>query len=245
MTVPHNRAGVLHPSGVTGFRPWLTRVASLLWLLASLVVAEGIVLGPEVIKSVRDKYGEQAVKRVLNWQKLMQNGKGQSEEEKLSMVNDFFNRLRFRSDITLWGKNDYWATPIEAMSKGAGDCEDYSIAKYFTLRELGVPDSKLRIMYVKALKLNQAHMVLTYYSSPGAIPLVLDNLNSRILPADKRTDLAPVYSFNGSGLWLSKSRSKGMRVGTSKRINLWQDLKARMKSENNHNDPNRNKGDKP
>jgi predicted transglutaminase-like cysteine proteinase len=223
----------------------LARFAPLLWLLASLVVAEGIVLGPEVIQSVRDKYGEQAVKRVLNWQKLMQKGKGQSEKEKLTMVNDFFNRLKFRSDLTLWGKNDYWATPIEAMSRGAGDCEDYSIAKYFTLRELGVPDSKLRIMYVKALKLNQAHMVLTYYSSPGATPLVLDNLNSRILPANKRTDLAPVYSFNGDGLWLSKSRSKGLRVGTSRRINLWQDLKARMKLENNHNDPNLNKGEKP
>lgn len=245
MTVSHNRSGVLHPSGITGVRPWMTRFAPLLWFLASLVVAEGIALGPEVIQSVRDKYGEQAVKRVMNWQKLMQEGKGESENDKLTLVNDFFNRLRFRSDITLWGKNDYWATPIEAMSRGAGDCEDYSIAKYFTLRELGVPDSKLRIMYVKALKLNQAHMVLTYYSSPGAMPLVLDNLNSRILPADKRTDLAPVYSFNGDGLWLSKSRSKGLRVGTSKRINLWRDLKARMKLENKHNDQNINKGDKP
>jgi len=148
------------------------------------------------------------------------------------MVNNFFNQLRFTSDIKLWGKNDYWATPIEAMGKGAGDCEDYSIAKYFTLRELGVPDSKMRIMYVKALKLNQAHMVLTYYSKPGAVPLVLDNLNKRILPASRRTDLAPVYSFNGDGLWLAKSRDRGLRVGTSKRINLWQDLKARMKREN-------------
>jgi predicted transglutaminase-like cysteine proteinase len=216
-----------------------------MWFAATLVVAEGIALGPEVINSVREKYGEPAVKRVMNWQRLMQKGKGESEEKKLSMVNDFFNRLRFRSDITLWGKNDYWATPIEAMSKGAGDCEDYSIAKYFTLRELGVPDSKLRIMYVKALKLNQAHMVLTYYSSPDAMPLVLDNLNSRILPANKRTDLSPVYSFNGDGLWLAKSRGRGLRVGTSKRINLWQDLKARMKLESNHSDPNRNKGDKP
>ena len=235
----------MHPSGITGDRPWLTRFTPILWFLASLVVAEGIALGPEVIQNVRDKYGEQAVNRVLSWQKLMQSGKGQKEKEKLAAVNDFFNRLRFRSDIKLWGKNDYWATPIEAMGKGAGDCEDYSIAKYFTLRELGVPDSKLRIMYVKALKLNQAHMVLTYYSTPGAMPLVLDNLNPRILPANKRTDLAPVYSFNGDGLWLSKSRSKGLRVGTSKRINLWQDLKARMKMENNYSDPNRNKGDKP
>jgi len=211
---------------------WLPGITSILWLLATLVIAEGIALGPEVIQAVQKKYGAPAAKRVQEWQKLMLNNRGRSEQEKLGMVNNFFNRLRFSSDIKLWGKVDYWATPIEAMGKGAADCEDYSIAKYFTLRELGVPDSKMRIMYVKALKLNQAHMVLTYYSKPGAVPLVLDNLNKRILPASRRTDLAPVYSFNGDGLWLAKSRDRGLRVGTSKRINLWQDLKARMKREN-------------
>ncbi len=226
-------------------RPRLFHFATILWFCTALVVAEGIVLGPELIKSVREKYGEPAVERVLNWQKLMQDNRDKSDAEKLEVVNVFFNRLKFRPDIILWDKNDYWATPIEAMGKGAADCEDYSIAKYFTLRELGVPDEKLRIMYVKALRLNQAHMVLTYYSSPDAVPLVLDNLNPRILPATQRTDLAPVYSFNGDGLWLAKSRDKGLRVGTSKRINLWQDLKARMKRENSENTTNRNMGDKP
>ncbi|MDM8349520.1 transglutaminase-like cysteine peptidase [Pseudomonas sp. sp1636] len=56
----------------------------------------------------------------------------------------------------MWGERDYWATPIEALVKGAADCEDYSLAKYFSLRQLGVPTGKLRLTYVKALKLNQA-----------------------------------------------------------------------------------------
>ncbi len=222
--------------GVVDGRSWLSRFAPILWFSATLVVAEGINLGPEVIQSVREKYGAPAVKRVQDWQKLMSNNRGKSEKEKLGIVNNFFNQLRFTSDIELWGKNDYWATPIEAMGKGAADCEDYSIAKYFTLRELGVPDSKMRIMYVKALQLNQAHMVLTYYPTPGSVPLVLDNLNKRILPASGRTDLAPVYSFNGDGLWLAKSRDSGRRIGNSKRISLWQDLKARMKRENGNNE---------
>ncbi len=120
---------------------------------------------------------------------------------------------------------------MEALGKGKADCEDYSIAKYFTLRELGVPDDKLRIMYVKALELNEAHMVLTYYPDPGAVPLVLDNLNRRILSASKRADLAPVYSFNGEGLWLAKNLGKGKRLGSSGRINRWEDLKERMAKE--------------
>ncbi len=211
-------------------------ISPFFWLCVTLVVAEGVALGPEVIQAVQKKYGAPAAQRVLAWQQLMADNQGRSEMEKLGMVNRFFNQLRFSSDIKLWGKKDYWATPIEAMGKGAADCEDSSIAKYFTLKELGVPDSKMRIMYVKALRLDQAHMVLTYYPSPGAVPLVLDNLNKRILSASRRSDLAPVYSFNGDGLWLAKNRGRGMRVGNSKRINLWQDLKARMQRENGNNE---------
>ncbi|MBI4206399.1 MAG: transglutaminase-like cysteine peptidase [Betaproteobacteria bacterium] len=107
-------------------------------------------------------------------------------------------------DIIHWGKEDYWATPIEFLSTNAGDCEDFSIAKYFTLRALGVPDDRLRLTYVKELvQYNQAHMVVAYFPSPDAEPLVLDNINKTIQPASARSDLLPVYSFNGSNLWLA------------------------------------------
>ena len=118
----------------------------------------------------------------------------------------------------MWGVKDYWATPLEFLSRGAGDCEDYSIAKYFTLKELGVSEKKMRITYVKALKLRQAHMVLTYFETPRSVPLVLDNLIPTIKPATQRKDLLPVYSFNGSGLWLAKSRGSGKKVGSSSRF---------------------------
>lgn len=71
-------------------------------------------------------------------------------------------------------------------------------------------------------------MVLTYYEKPDQVPLVLDNLIPEILPASKRKDLVPVYSFNGSGLWLAKSRGKGEKVGSSGRLKRWQDLLRRM-----------------
>ena len=118
-------------------------------------------------------------------------------ERKLSLVNTFFNKTDFKSDISHWGKEDYWASPVELLSTNAGDCEDYSIAKYFTLMAMGVPVENLRITYVKAVKLNQAHMVLAYYAAPNEEPLILDNMTDEILPASERTDLVPVYSFNG------------------------------------------------
>lgn len=186
-------------------------------------------INAELLAKIENKYGNQASVRIEKWQKLIQTAKGLSDKEKLQRVNDFFNQqIEFVDDSVLWDVNDYWATPLEFLSRGAGDCEDYSIAKYFTLKEMGIPEQKMRITYVKALDLNQAHMVLTYFSSPRAIPLVLDNLIFQIKPANLRHDLLPVYSFNGAGLWLAKSRGSGKRVGGSSRLNMWNKLKHRM-----------------
>lgn len=167
--------------------------------------------------------------RINDWQRLLQAQAGAQELAQLKAVNRFFNlRLRFRDDLATWRVKDYWATPVEALFRGAGDCEDYALAKYFSLRELGVPSAKLRITYVKAVRLNQAHMVLTYYAHPQAMPLVLDNLIDAIEPASQRRDLVPVYSFNAEGLWLPGT---GKQVGDSKKLSRWQDLLKKMRAE--------------
>ncbi|MGQ7815182.1 cysteine protease LapG [Metapseudomonas furukawaii] len=169
--------------------------------------------------------------RIDEWQALLGRLSGANEERQLEEVNRFFNaKLRFRDDIALWRQTDYWATPVEALRIGAGDCEDFAIAKYFTLRRLGVPSERLRITYVKALRLNQAHMVLTYYATPDAMPLVLDNLVGIIRPASQRTDLLPVYAFNAEGLWLP-GKAGGKQVGDAKRLSRWQELLKKMKAE--------------
>ena len=172
-----------------------------------------------------------ARQRIDEWAALLKNPPQGTIQDKLNQVNRFFNaRMAFKDDIVVWHQQDYWATPIEFLRKGAGDCEDFALAKYFTLREMGVPANQLRITYVKALQLNQAHMVVTWYSTPDAIPLVLDNLKTAILPATQRTDLLPVYAFNGEGLWLPQSGGT-KRVGDSKRLSRWQDLLTRMRAE--------------
>lgn len=198
-----------------------TCVLSAEWDLTRIGKRTEQLYGPS--REGREKLGD--------WQRLLQEQVGTSEMEQLQAVNRFFNlRLRFRDDIQIWGVNDYWATPVEALFRGAGDCEDFSIAKYFSLRQLGVPSEKLRITYVKALRLNQAHMVLTYYAHPQATPLVLDNLIDAIEPASRRSDLVPVYAFNAEGLWLPGAGG-GKHVGDSKRLSRWQDLLKKMRAE--------------
>lgn len=174
---------------------------------------------------------QDAEQRIDAWQQLLIQQRNESELAQLNAVNRFFNQqLHYREDIDIWHVIDYWATPIESLRKGEADCEDYAIAKYFTLRHLGVSGEKLRITYVKAIRLNRAHMVLTWYATPDAIPIVLDSLTDNILPATQRPDLLPVYSFNDSGLWLPGSQNN-KRVGDSKRLSRWQDVLKKMREE--------------
>jgi len=188
-------------------------------------------LSKQILTKAENQYGDYARRRLVSWRNLINNHQQLSELAKLEKVNNFINSLEFVNDIDHWGKEDYWATPVQMLASNGGDCEDFSIAKYFTLREMGIPAERLKLTYVKALRLNQAHMVLTYFPSPVADPLVLDNLVREIRPASKRDDLLPVYSFNGDGLWVAKSRGGQQRVGKSKRLSRWQEVIARIDEE--------------
>lgn len=181
------------------------------------------------LQALQNHYGQAAVKRIEDWQAMIIVNRNESERQKLEIVNRYFNRMEFISDMEHWGKKDYWATPVEFIATAAGDCEDFSIAKYFTLRELGIETEKLRLIYVKATSINQAHMVLGYYKNADAEPLILDNLEPEIQPASLRQDLIPSYSFNGNSLWQAKMlREGGIKVGKSANIGIWKMLMERM-----------------
>lgn len=181
-----------------------------------------------IISTLSSHYGERAGMRAKAWFKVLDSAQGVNELEKLKKVNQFFNLFRFVDDKVLWGDSNYWATPMEFIGVNGGDCEDFSIAKYFTLLQLGVDEDKLRITMVKATTVNQYHMVLAYYATPGSIPLVLDNLDREIKLATQRNDLLPVYSFNGKQLWLNKEKGRGVLAGSSSRLKKWNDLKHRL-----------------
>jgi predicted transglutaminase-like cysteine proteinase len=160
---------------------------------------------------------------------------GSDEPARLAAVNEFFNRrIVFTSDMDVWAQTDYWASPLETLGKGRGDCEDYVIAKYFSLIAAGMPMGKLRLVYVRATVGGPggevlAHMVLAYYAAPGAEPLILDNLIGDIRPASRRTDLEPVFSFNGEGLWQGVGKqSAGDPVA---RLSRWREVMIKARAE--------------
>ncbi|WP_105901330.1 transglutaminase-like cysteine peptidase [Vibrio gangliei] len=185
----------------------------------------------------QSNFGQQASLRVKAWLELTHSLQQQPLSSQLNNVNNFFNQLVFIDDIKLWGLKDYWASPLEFLNVGGGDCEDFSIAKYTSLRKLGINDQKLRLIYVKSLRLNQFHMVVAYYETPSSMPLILDNIESEIKPANQRSDLVPVYSFNATNLWVIQDKSAGgqtVLAGNSSKLSLWQNLRQRRKQDLRH-----------
>ncbi len=215
----------------------VTRRGCALWLICACVLpgttthADPALVDWNESTRFDDWYVQGSAARLQRWKDIIVSGQHLDEAEKLRLANDFFNGARFVSDEELYGVADYWATPTEFIEHDAGDCEDFAIAKYFTLKAMGMDVAKLRITYVKSLTLNQAHMVLAYYPTPDAEPLILDNLNLLIKPASERADLRPVYSFNAEALWLSRTRNEQIKTGSPSQLEQWRQMVARLDSE--------------
>lgn len=214
----------------------LNRWHAALPLLVSVGVAIAAADLERIVSLATQRYGPAAAEPVQAWRRLLGELGNQDEPTKIRRVNEFFNRkIQFADDIEVWGVSDYWATPLETLTRGEGDCEDFAVAKYATLKMLGVSIDKLRLTYVKARiggpqsSITQAHMVLTYYPTAQDEPLVLDNLVADVRPASRRADLSPVFSFNAEGLWVGGTGSR--QTHSTERLSRWRTLLARMRAE--------------
>jgi predicted transglutaminase-like cysteine proteinase len=214
-------------------RPNVLRHARALGLAALLLASAPWAYDSVRMRSAAERLGPRAVAALPALQALLQPSAATGDDEaQLSAVNAFFNRrIVFRDDAQVWGQVDHWASPLETLDKGEGDCEDYAIAKYFSLIAQGMPVQRLRLVYVRAEIGGQsvAHMVLAYYPQPQAEPLILDNLVGSVRPASRRPDLTPVFSFNSEGLWNGVGpQSAG---DPQARLSRWREVLAKAKAE--------------
>jgi len=207
------------------------------WLAAALMALSLAPLAWDVerMSLAAQRLGPQAVKAVRVLQPLLASLAEADDATRLDGVNRFFNRrIVFHDDQQVWHVEDYWASPLETLQQGAGDCEDFAIAKYFSLLATGVPASQLRLVYVRlqiggAGGASQPHMVLAYYASAHSEPLILDNLITDIRPASRRPDLTPVFSFNSDGVWQG---SGAQRMGDAvERLSPWRDVLRKARGE--------------
>ena len=220
----------LHGGAAAWLRALVLRLLATLALVAFSVQA----VDPQRILASAQQYGPTAISNAKGLLEVMASLSGRDDATRLKVVNDFYNqRLAYMEDIDNWGLVDYWASPLESLGKGAGDCEDYAIGKYFTLLAAGVPESSLRLVYVRAdlpgSSSPVAHMVLAHYANPNADPSILDNLVRSVQPASTRRDLTPVFSFNGAGLWQGGAAASS--GDPQARLSPWRDVVAKAHAE--------------
>ncbi|HET8704812.1 MAG TPA: transglutaminase-like cysteine peptidase [Pseudomonadales bacterium] len=216
-------------------RKWLACSAFLLawipvWAHASLVPFH---FGEKLLQQMEQQFGAGAGQRLLDWKAFMADAQTLSEAQRVQAVNEYVNRMPFVSDQQHWGRNDYWATPFEFFASNGGDCEDFAIAKYYTLVSLGVDERRLRLTYVKAGSDQEGHMVLTYQPqwSDDASAWVLDNLAAQVDSLRARTDLTPVYSFNRGGFWLVQQNGSVQLAGRGQDVVMWNEVDSRLQAE--------------
>jgi len=200
------------------------RVFFLLILFSFFGTLSADVLVPiSIEKAAAKKYGLSSEKRFESINvDLLERLKGSSEIKKLNVVNTWVNYTKYKSDKKVYGVSDYWATIYEFIGKNRGDCEDYTIAKYYILKELGINPKRMKFTYVvyrnrRGKKVS--HMVLAYLKVPKPKSkkdiLILDNNNRLVLPASKRPDIVKVLKMiNGD---------------TGPKSKKWKKLEANMK----------------
>ncbi|MDZ7890829.1 MAG: transglutaminase-like cysteine peptidase [Rhodoferax sp.] len=205
-------------------------------LLGGVMLSVHVGAGIDAVQaSFAQRWGATSQSRFDAWRKLLPSLSELGDADRLKRVNSFVNQqVQFGEDTSVWGQTDYWATPVETLGRGAGDCEDFAIAKYFTLLQVGMAPDKLRFIYVRAKTgtsdATQAHMVLAFYATPDAEPLVMDNLVGEIKLASRRPDLVPVFSFNSTGVFTGAAGASPAAGGTG-RLSRWEDLLRRAKAE--------------
>jgi predicted transglutaminase-like cysteine proteinase len=200
---------MLKSTEIISFKHLISAAVAVIILTVLLAVSLAATASPAIsrpqLQQVRQHYGQEAQARLQQWQQILNHSKGKSEVEQLKLTNDFINLIEFIHSPFYQDGLDYRLSPMAFLILGAGDSEEFSMAKYFTLRKMGIQASRLRLTYTERQSNLTPHMVLAYYPSADADPLILDYLDKTIRPLSQRQDLRPVYSFDAEQLWLMQS----------------------------------------
>jgi len=205
----------------------MLKIVLFLALFISSIVAEEFYINPYYLDKL--KKDSRSYKILKHYASFLNTIKAEDDKTKIQKVNLYINKIVPRYDSYNYKNEEYWATPFEFFSSAGGDCEDYVIAKMYSLEQLGISP---KIMYMSAVKEKYRggnHMVLSLHVDKNTPPLVLDNLSTRVLPIDKRVDLELMFMFNENGFFKLTNRQKIIRI---KQINISAYKELQLKDKN-------------
>ena len=184
------------------------------WLILGVTTAEAQMFGTSEVMSedlhdfkkwnrVLERFYEQEQEQgpaFQQWQRELAQFEGLSDKAKIAAVHKYVQaKFKYRSDYKVWGKTDYWATPVESFEMGYGDCDDFAIAKYFTLKALGFDERNMRVVILRDNIKQEIHAVLTVDLAEQVY--VLDNQQRSVKTDSELASYQPIYSINGRGWW--------------------------------------------
>jgi len=198
--------------------------------MISITTVLRAVIFPTFLIVVSISVSAEPVSLIENW---LKESEEKSHWQKVKYINKSVNKaVKQSTDLEIWHQNDYWATPVEMLSKGAADCEDFAITKYLLLKQAGILPSNLYLSHVKLDGEPEPHMVLVYYNPDDSGFYVLDNVVDKVKLADTRTDLKYTYSFNEKGVFTGMPGGFTSVPGSSPlQLKRWQSLLNKWRSE--------------
>ncbi len=199
-------------------------------LLSTIAFSNVFELTNKDLKTIENAYEKEKIEtRYQRFQLFLDEVKQYNTIKKLNRVNSYINRILPGYDRIVQNMTDYWSTPKQFLIEGKGDCEDYAITKYFTLKQIGMSSDKLYMAIVQVKHNTTMHMVMLYFETPQSIPLVLDNLSWKVLPLNKRKDLKVKVIFNEQDSYLLKNHKKYKKVNIDwGKKNRWKELLQRI-----------------
>ncbi len=199
-------------------------------LISTLIYGKQIEFTKADIEKIKASPNKNAIIiRIRNYQQLKKKITTYNEIRKLSHINSFFNNILPQLDKQKYGISDYWSTRKEFLIQGRGDCEDYTIAKYFSLVENGFSKDNLFLAVVKVQGKDTEHMVLFYFKSRDEIPYVLDNLSFKVIPLNRRPKLNVKFIFNEKESFLMKNNKIDKKVNVNwGKDDKWNNLLKRV-----------------
>lgn len=135
---------------------------------------------------------------MVEWMNFLEELRGQSDTKILRAVNAKMNKIPYVLDIVNWGMEDYWETPLEFFIK-YGDCEDYAISKFLSLRLLGFSNDRMRLVVLQDLNLGIPHAILVVENNGKSY--ALDNFFAEPVLTSKIHHYQPIYSINEVAWW--------------------------------------------
>lgn len=130
---------------------------------------------------------------------IVADGRARTGRARIGEINRAINlSIQPMSDLKQWGVDERWSAPLETLTTGHGDCEDYAIAKYVALTAAGIAPEDVKLVIVRDLAVSDGHAIVAAHVDGSWI--VLDNRWLTLVEDNKMRRMSPLFVIDHTGV---------------------------------------------